>query len=473
MKKFGIHTEVSIQGYSLYDTNSSPDCLDGLCWMRFLSRVYALLRWSWRYGLALAFFALLFLVLVPRSTILINDKWQAIAWEVSPYQFDYIGWEANAIAAKADQVLFGQHAFMDEATRSQFVRDYMSDLSRANQLEGQIAAIYTDPNIGDAALASVSFVAERDALRADLAGRQSTAEAILEGQVAAVLVDEGFGLLGQLLPPMAMRFTQVPMLLVTSPRDAIRMETSINLYALPIDEIDALEARIDDRYEVSSLIVPLGGIALYPALILETTSITWSVETFAHEWLHHYLMAFPLGLHYITDVSGFAGDARTINETTADLFGREVGALVIKRYYPELVPPEPEPVPPDATPTPSPQPDPNAFDFAAEMNETRVTVDELLAAGDVEEAERYMEARRQFFYEHGYGMRKLNQAYFAFYGGYQAGAIPGVGGQDPVGPAIRTIRDSSPSLHDFVVTMRELTTREQLLTLAAQYPGVP
>lgn len=423
------------------------------------------LRWLWRYGLILSLLAVLFVALVPRSTVLISDRWQAIAYEVSPYQFDYIGWEIQAIAAKAEQTLFGRHAFMTEAERSQFVRDYMADLGRARQLEGQITQVYTDPAIADPIAASSDWRAERDQLRADLAARQSTAEAILEGQVAAVLVDEGFGVLGQLLPPMAMRFTQVPMLLVASPRDTIRLARSINLYALPIDKIVALEARIDERYDVASLIVPLGGIALYPAMIAETTSIPFAVDTFAHEWLHHYLLAFPLGLHYFTTVDGFSGEARIINETTAELFGNEIGHKVLARYYPDLLPPEPVTPPPVTEPPPT---DPDAFDFGAAMHETRVTVDALLAEGQVEAAEAYMEERRQLFYENGYRIRKLNQAYFAFYGGYQSGGIPGVGGQDPIGPAVRRLRDQSSNLHDFIIQMRGITSRDALLAVAGE-----
>lgn len=423
------------------------------------------LRWLWRYGLILSLLAVLFVALVPRSTVLISDRWQAIAYEVSPYQFDYIGWEIQAIAAKAEQTLFGRHAFMTEAERSQFVRDYMADLGRARQLEGQITQVYTDPAIADPIAASSDWRAERDQLRADLAARQSTAEAILEGQVAAVLVDEGFGVLGQLLPPMAMRFTQVPMLLVASPRDTIRLARSINLYALPIDKIVALEARIDERYDVASLIVPLGGIALYPAMIAETTSIPFAVDTFAHEWLHHYLLAFPLGLHYFTTVDGFSGEARIINETTAELFGNEIGHKVLARYYPDLLPPEPVTPPPVTEPPPT---DPDAFDFGVAMHETRVTVDALLTEGQVEAAEAYMEERRQLFYENGYRIRKLNQAYFAFYGGYQSGGIPGVGGQDPIGPAVRRLRDQSSNLHDFIIQMRGITSRDALLAVAGE-----
>ena len=429
-----------------------------------LSGSLPVLRKPWRRVLSLGVWCLIILFLLPRSTIQISDRWQAIAYEISADQFDYIAWEVGAIGAKADQLLFGMHPFMDEAARSQFVRDYMADLARARGLDAEIARLYSDPTIADAARQSEAQRAERDALRANLATRQTTAEAILEGQVATILTEAGFGLGGQLFPPMAMRFSAVPNLLVTSPRDAIRMEISLNINPLPVDAVAALETRLDERYDVSSLIVPLGGIALYPAMILETSSIPFAAETFAHEWLHHYLYFFPLGIYYITGGDGFASEARIINETTADLFGKEVSRLVLARYYPELLPPEPAPVS-RAAPVVV-VPDPNAFNFGAEMNETRVTVDELLAAGNVEEAEAYMEQRRLFFYENGYRLRRLNQAYFAFYGGYQGGAVPGVGGEDPIGPAVRQLRQQSETLYEFVYRMRGVTTRAQLVDLA-------
>lgn len=437
-----------------------------------LKLLLQVLRWIRRYGIRLLILSLFIVFLLPRSTVQIADRWRAIAYEVSAHQFDYIGWEIGAIGAKADQVLFGQHPFMTEADRSAFVRQYMQDLTRARSLEAEINAVYADPAVADPDAATAAQQAERDALRDDLRKRQSTAEAILEGQVAAVLVDEGFGTLGQLLPPMSMRFTRVPNLLVTSPRDEIRLEVSINLNPLTVDEQAAIEERLDERYDVSSLIVPLGGIALYPAMILETTSIPYAAEVFAHEWLHHYLFFYPLGIYYLTSADGFGGEARIINETVAGLFGQEVGRLVVERYYPELVPPEPPDT--DQADEPDdevPPPDPDAFDFAAEMHETRVRVDELLAAGEVEAAEAYMEERRRLFVANGYGIRKLNQAFFAFYGGYQASGVPGVGGEDPIGPAVRAIREQSDTLLRFVEVLRGVTDREQLLALRGRLMG--
>lgn len=416
--------------------------------LRFLRR---LVVWAIR--------LLVMMFLLNYSTLPLGDEWTQVAVIARNEQFDYVSWEINALAVKVGQALYGVQPFMDEAARSAYVRAYMNDLGQAQTFEARIANIFTDPKVADAAAASEALRAQDEKLRADLRDRQALAESIFEGQVASVLVGQGFGLGRQLLPPISMRFTQVPNLLIVSPRDQIRFDISINLYPMTADEMDALEKQIDDQLDVSSLVVPLGGIALYPAMILETSSIPFAAETFAHEWLHHYLFFFPLGLNY-----DFAGETRIINETTASLFGREMSRLVLAKYYPELLPPPSLPADESASPPPEP-PEPAVapvFDFGAAMNETRVTVDSLLAQGKVEEAEAYMEERRKLFVEHGYGIRKLNQAYFAFYGGYQSGS-PGEGGSDPIGPAVQAIRDQSGSIFDWISTMRQMTTRDQLL----------
>jgi hypothetical protein len=95
------------------------------------------------------------------------------------------------------------------------------------------------------------------------------------------------------------------------------------------------------------------------------------------------------------------------------------------------------------------------------MHETRVKADELLAQGKVEEAEAYMEERRQIFWQNGYLLRKLNQAYFAFHGAY-ADVPGGAAGEDPVGPAVRALREQSATLEDFINTIAWMTSFEQL-----------
>jgi len=402
---------------------------------------------------------ILLLFLLQSSTVPLGVQWNAVSAIASPYQFDYLTWEINALALKAGETLYGLHPFMSETERTRYVRDYMNMLQQAQGIEAQMSTLFADPTIADPVSATADLQARRNRLRADLDQKQPLVEAILEGQVAAVLVEQGFAVLGQVLPPVSAHFTQVPNLLVVSPRDQIRFDISINLNPMTIEEMTALENRIDSEQNVSSLVVPLGGIALYPAMVLETASIPYALDTIAHEWLHHYLFAFPLGLQYFNGES-FAGEARIINETTASLFGQEISRLVLARYYPDLLPPDVADPPSDSPLSPTLSP---SFDFAAEMDQTRRRVDALLAEGAMEVAEAYMEERRRLFVSNGYLIRKLNQAYFAFYGGYQAGDTPGVGGADPIGPAVQAIRAASPSIHDWIVVIRGITTREELL----------
>ncbi|HMN13470.1 MAG TPA: hypothetical protein PKD55_14200 [Bellilinea sp.] len=109
-----------------------------------------------------------------------------------------------------------------------------------------------------------------------------------------------------------------------------------------------------------------------------------------------------------------------------------------------------------------------AFDYRAAMRETRVRADELLAQGKIAEAETYMDSRRQVFFDNGYSIRKINQAYFAFYGAYADAPGGGSAGKDPVGAAVRIVRAQSVTLAEFVHRMQRLTDYSQLEAIA--YP---
>jgi hypothetical protein len=193
---------------------------------------------------------------------------------------------------------------------------------------------------------------------------------------------------------------------------------------------------------------------------METTDLRWMLDTIAHEWTHNYLNLRPLGLNYST-----TPELRTMNETTASIAGNEIGTYVVQKYYPELLASSPSRSLISFNPPHLPSPgldDPPPFDFRAEMNETRVTADKLLEEGKVEEAEAYMEQRRLVFWQNGYQfIRKLNQAYFAFHGAY-ADSPGGAAGEDPVGPAVRALREQSDSLADFINTIAWMISFEKL-----------
>jgi hypothetical protein len=372
------------------------------------------------------------------------------------YLFDFVGWEASAVLDKALNETLAPQRYMTEEERTQYVRDYLKLVYDIAQLEIQVEELYLDPAVDDPEAASAGLRAERDALRVEQEARQALAEAIIEAQIAGMLAEDGFGVGGQLGPPVEIRFTQPPTILIISPRDRIERTGAYPLeHGLTVDQKERIEGNVDESLGVSSLIVPLGGLAVYPAMLIETGYAPHVFNVGAHEWTHHYLSFYPLGFNY-----GQTPELYTINETVASIVGTEIGWAVLNRYYPDLAPP-----PPDYTPRPPeeaapPEEEPPAFDFQMEMRETRIRVDELLAAGKIEEAERYMEARRVVFVENGYAIRKLNQAYFAFHGAYAD--EPGATGADPIGPALRELRYYSPSLHDFVAQTRSMTTLEEI-----------
>jgi len=386
--------------------------------------------------------------------------------------FDFIGWEANALAAKGALMAVPVPNYLAESQRKALVRDYMNLLRRIHDLEGEIERIYADPKVADAAAVSARQRAELARLREQQAARQTVIETIIEEQVAVTLSELGFAAGGQVFPPPKLRFTPLPQMLIVSPRDEIRQKDGFPLAAgLTVDRAEELEREIDRRFDVASLVVQIGGLAVYPTMMLESTSLEWTIEVAAHEWTHNWLELRPLGMNYDK-----TPQTRTMNETAASLAGKEIGERTLRRFYPELAPP-PAPVSrPGPTPmlTPTPTRDPNVFDFRAEMRITRIEVDRLLAearaarqSGDaataaarIEQAEEYMRQRREFFAGHGYLIRKLNQAYFAFHGAYADG--PGAAGEDPVGPAVKRLRDRSPSLKAFLETIASLTTFDEL-----------
>ena len=403
-------------------------------------------------------FCLLLLVVLTGSVLPVPTGADRVQQFTRAYEFDFVDWTANALWVKLGQVALGSPFYFPLQDRHQIVVDYLHLMDQILNDENKLELVYSDPTVKDPTAASADLRAELAGLYARQAQLAPLAEATLQDQVSAVLADEGLTLGGQPMPPVLYHISPLPYDLVVSPRNKIEQETSVSLVPdLTVDVQEKIEAQVDAAMNVSSLVVPIGGIATYPTMIMRTTALDWLSSTIAHEWTHNWLTWHPLGLNYDS-----SPEARTMNETTADIVGGEISALLLKRYYPELaakylsVPASlPEgPLGPGGLVRPP-------FDFRAEMHTTRVEVDALLAAGKIDQAEAYMEQRRQVFWDNGYPLRKLNQAYFAFYGAY-ADVPGGAAGEDPVGPAVRALRAQSKSLSDFIHRIGVMTNFQEL-----------
>ncbi|MEZ4554000.1 MAG: hypothetical protein R3B59_08835 [Dehalococcoidia bacterium] len=288
---------------------------------------------------------------------------------------------------------------------------------------------------------------------------ENEVESVIEGRVDAVLQELGAGwpyLPFGVWPPVDGELAGSPRVLVVSPRDRIaRLDTDTLRPDLSREEAEALERAVEARHEDrSALVVGTGGLSLYPAVISNRDDYQETVDTVAHEWAHHYLAVFPLGLEYFR-----SDDTRTINETVADLVGSEVARLVVERWPLEA----PGPATPTPVPAPTTAPSPPALDFNATMRDLRTEVDALLAAGRIEDAERRMDEVRVQLNDAGYPVRRINQAYFAWYGTYAARGDS----VDPLGGQLRDLRQRSGSLARFLEAVRDATSRDDVAALLA------
>lgn len=276
-------------------------------------------------------------------------------------------------------------------------------------------------------------------------------EAAIEGRLDAVLQAAGFpSLLSRTVwPPVALELTEPPRMLAVSPRDRIRLART-----LPLEELSTAEAaRVEQEVETASpderaIVVPLGGISTYPAIVTEGSTYAGTVQVAAHEWVHHYFAFARLGWASLA-----SRESLSINETAADLAGAEIARLVLDRF---------------GDPTAEAAPDIDAqrsrADRDAALRDLRREVDSLLADGRVDDAEARMEAVRHDLGARGFPIRRINQAFFAWYGTYAARGDS----IDPLGVQLRQLRTASESLPDFLDAVGRTTTRDAVANALRQ-----
>ncbi len=457
-------------------------------------------RSSWK-GIALLMALFLIGGSVPRS---IPTRAHIIKSAVALPDFNFFAWELNALG----RAVFGGESPLEGGLavdaqvglvrayfeRAKLIAEKEEELNRL--VSEEASAEGGDPKSGEVmqvaemeqAEANPASVAgdvvgppptvdsvrlELAALRRQQAAERPLVEAILQYQIREEIREGDLGLLGYVWPPVRFAFIEPPLKLTVSPRDRI---STLHSRVLQADydpvTLEESEHTIEAHTGLSAHISQIGGMAVFPAMVVESSSLRWVLETVAHEWVHHYLFLFPLGLRYAS-----SDEATTLNETVAEIVGVEIGERVWRRLYDTSAPSaDPAAGTSDDIPCACSTADhwaqtyeleqsrwerygrPLAFDFRREMRETRLHVDRLLEAGHVETAERYMEGRRRYFVAQGYPLRVLNQAYFAFNGSYGTGAAS----SNPIGPMLERLREESDSLAHFFGQVRWFTSLADL-----------
>jgi hypothetical protein len=419
-----------------------------------------------RQALSRSLLFLLLLVALKRDSLHPAD---VFVYRTDPFtgahKFDWSAYEARTLVEKLAGRILGvdQPDGMDDEEQVQVVRDYFSLVDQIGWLEAEISIERAKE--GETADTSELQVQLAE-VRKERLRLENLVENILRCQVEQVLLSQGITvrlpfLQRWVIPPVEFEFQSSPDFLIISRRDRIDRIGSVSLQpGLSLSEKEEIES-LTDEMDVSSLVVATGGVGAYPTVIVEQTSLDFALRVVIHEWTHNYLFFYPLGQHYAD-----SQELTSMNETVASMVEDELSLELARLYYPDIYERR---LAEEATPQTSrvgPVHE-DEFSFNANMRKTRIRVEELLAAGRVEEAESYMEQRRQKLVELGYYVRKLNQAYFAFYGSYAAGK-GWAAETNPIGEQMRLLREDSPSLVAFLETVAWMSSHQHLLDALAE-----
>ena len=418
----------------------------------FISRFRRFLRW-----VVLALLPLLLVFGAASDTFTLNPV-QRVAL---PYRYSITGWEVWNLADKwlhKLSVLLPGRGKSDSEKRDDLYRYF--DLGRELlTARDALNRAMSDPSAGGVA----SLEEEVELIAGERSVLRDGVEETIESALSTAIRESGLSRWERFVfPPVDIRLAGPPIVLLTSPRDRIDrqhevlMEPDISLVVR-----ERLEGSLMAEHDVAAISFQVGGLAAYPASVLDIIPLDDTFRASAHEWVHHYMAFRPLGQKMFT-----SAEMVTLNETLADIVGREIGDRARDVLMEgEALPPSPCLSPDGDCAAPLPAPESGLHDrdehfgFNEEMRETRLRVDELLANGKVDEAEAYMEERRLFFVENGYPIRRLNQAYFAFHGTYAENAAS----SSPIAGQLHRFRELSPDLQAFVLRMADISSYPQFL----------
>jgi len=378
---------------------------------------------------------------------------------VSPYHYSLLQWELSNFLDKWVRqagLLLPWASENGRSIKNQLAQEFFKLGRQQRDAERRLLSSTTigEP-LSDAE--TLSLRAEIEQIEERRRALRPQVEEAVEAEISTILGEANFkSRIGFLFPPVDTVYSSSPTVLVLSPRDRIHRQQTILLEPGISDEVrDRIEGLVLREENLAALVEDTGGVATYPSVVSDTSSLHHAVVITAHEWLHHWFFFQPLGQHFWD-----SSEMSTLNETAATMGGEEIGDLAYTAMTGEVV---------NRNSGPAAGAAPEVFDFNEALRETRMEAEELLAQGKIEEAEAYMEERRQFLAANGRLIRKINQAFFAFHGSYAASPAS----VSPINEQLKELRRRSDSLEDFLKLVASFGSIQEFTDYLAAEQSLP
>lgn len=375
----------------------------------------------------------------------------------SSHRFDIISWHIKNVPTKWTHLIMNSlsRASMTDVEARTLLMRYFNLTQTVNESTNQILWPYPKPT-GRGNPISHELELDRNAVNIESVTRSLRVEEILESAISDVAKDLKLGVLGNFIfPPVDIRLTLPPKVLVTSRRDRIERIHHVLIHPdVRASERELMERDLLRSENLSAVVLDISGVATYPASVHSGAGLKRTLGIAGHEWIHHYLFFKPLGQNMFKSV-----EMQILTETFADMVGKELGNLAFYTLAMDSSLGNQKSIKHAAGASKTHVECCIGFKFNEEMQETRKEVDKLLAVGKIRVAEKYMEQRRKIFVDNGFQIRKLNQAFFAFNQTYAQNPAS----DSPIGEQLKRYRNAITDLGVFVKNVANFGSYEEFL----------
>ena len=254
-----------------------------------------------------------------------------MATATAPYRFSAAGWELAHLPDKWFRRLVRIPTALAQARPHEQkvadVHEFFATNRALRSIDRQLIALgIASPATPETAVSMAALRRQQAVLQDRSDQLRPGVEETLESALADTLNNLGFQAWTGPFPPVDTVLTGSPTVLVTSPRDRIVRQETVTLHTgLTNEERDRIESHVEEQTDLSALVLDTGGIALYPSIAIPYAGLDFALEVVAHEWVHHWLWFRPLGRRYFQ-----GGDLTAMNETVANIAGREIGDVGAK-----------------------------------------------------------------------------------------------------------------------------------------------